>query len=216
MKRRLFQKTFLFLTFVFAVNSNSQESSFCSVKDYQDFMKHNYSCDEVEIKTKLSKQINDKNIKKFESKNLLSWLKEMKEIWRDFPVYRQMKINSKSATNIKYLEPCKYDKIGKLEKGLIHNENGSLEGTGVLTFDGKGSSCFSKLGVHKINGTFANGQLDGMATVYFNNGSFLRAPFLNGAISGLARTFSCQYGACDFDYEAWNKPNRLSEVINMN
>ncbi len=160
-----------------------------------------------------SKKIPEAN-NKVESKNLLSWLNKMKDIWTDFPVYRQIKNNDNIFTK-KYFESCQFDKIEKLEEGLFQNENGSLVGTGVLTFDKKGSSCLYKLGIYKINGTFARGQLEGMATIYFNNGSFFRAPFSNGAISGLARSFSCLYGACDFDYEAWNKPSRLSEVNNM-
>ena len=227
MKRRLIQYLFELLTLIVVNNGCSINSTnLCSVKDYQELMRQNYSCG-VKIKPKLSKVTSSQQsnkrlekIEKVESKNLLLWLKEMKEMWKDFPVYRQIKTNKNSSNDKiftkKYFESCKFDKIEKgLEKGFFQKVNGTLEGTGVLTFDGKGSSCFSKHGAQKINGTFARGQLEGMATILFHNGSFFRAPFSNGAISGLARSFSCQYGACDFDYEEWNKPNRLSEVRNM-
>jgi hypothetical protein len=64
-----------------------------------------------------------------------------------------------------------------------------------------------------VNGSFVDGQLVGMATIHFANKSILRAPFNKGVISGLTRFYSCQFGICDFDHEAWNVPNWLSKVI---
>jgi hypothetical protein len=129
---------------------------------------------------------------------LLKWLTEMKNIWRDFPV-SNLKQDSKES--LKFFSFC--DK----------NENFPNQNfDGVLSLEKSHRDCFSKFGISKLNGSFVGGNLNGMATIHFANGSLIRAPFDNGSLSGLVRKFSCLYGSCDFDYEAWNVPNRLAEV----
>ena len=89
--------------------------------------------------------------------------------------------------------------------------NGTIEGRGILTYSAD-SFCSKDKDVEKVNGTFVDGKLSGMATVHFTNQSIFRAPFNRGSISGLGRMFSCQYGVCDFSVESWNVPNWLSRV----
>jgi hypothetical protein len=89
--------------------------------------------------------------------------------------------------------------------------NGTIEGRGILSYPSD-SICSTEKGIEIVNGSFVDGRLTGMSTIYFSNMSILRAPFYRGSVSGLARTFSCQYGECDFNEEAWNKPIWLSEV----
>ena len=146
-----------------------------------------------------------------DSNPLLLWLKDMKMIWKEFPVYKGKESRSNKSPAKQFLRECSNDQVFDLTNGLERIKN-RLIGDGILTFNGKKSFCWTKLGIEKVNGSFVNGQLEGMATIHFKNGSFLRAPFSNGIISGLSRVFTCQYGACDFDYQPWTIPNRLSEV----
>jgi hypothetical protein len=170
--------------------------------------KLNFSAIDVRTEPKIKNFENQKTkVQSNANSQLLVWLKDMKNIWKDFPVETYER--RKPATPIKYFDVCENDK--KFEQ-LKLTSNGNLSNSEVLIFNENDSTCFSKLGVAKINGTFIEGYLNGMATIFFHNGSFIRAPFLNGSISGLLRKFSCQYGSCDFDYQPWNVPNRLEEV----
>ena len=55
-----------------------------------------------------------------------------------------------------------------------------------MTYD-KESKCYTDKGVEFVNGTFVDGQLEGMATIQFANLTRLRAPFSKGVLSGLTR-----------------------------
>jgi len=128
-------------------------------------------------------------------RQLVLWLKEMKEVWKDFPEHRS---DLDGSDPVKFFGDCRFDQKSDF--------------AGILNFDEKSWSCFSKFGVTRVNGSFVGGDLNGFSTVHFLNGSLIRAPFVNGSLSGLARWFTCLYGSCDFDYEPWNVPDRLAEV----
>ena len=167
---------------------------------------------------KLVKIVNNQNVKKNSRTNksilnvkknsrtdkneLLLWLKEVKNVWKEFPV---------EVANI-HSDPVPFFGDCKVEESFGRKMPQSNTEIMVLNFNKNENNCFSKLGVVKINGTFVEGFLSGSSTVHFANGSFIRAPFSNGSLAGLARKFSCPYGSCDFDYEPWNVPNRLFEV----
>ena len=126
---------------------------------------------------------------------LFRWLKEMKDVWKDFPI---LDGSDDGSDPVKFFGDCRIDPVTDFD--------------GIFNVGEKSRSCFSEFGVTKLNGSFVGGNLNGFATVHFANGSFIRAPFANGSISGLFRRFTCLYGSCDFDYEPWNAPDRLAEV----
>ena len=221
--------TYCAIILAFSVDIFGFDLSSCSRKEYDDVMLfQNLHCHlELDINSNLSKAetpskvSHESEIKKLRNEKtklksnvnnqLLTWLKEMKNIWKDFPVDGSEQ--NRLRLPIKYFDVCKNDKNFKDENDLKLNSKGTLNGSsGVLIFNENNSICHSKLGVAKINGTFIGGLLNGAATIFFRNGSFIRTTFQNGSISGLLRRFSCQYGSCDFDYQPWNVPNRLEEV----
>jgi len=140
-------------------------------------------------------------------KGLKKWIETIKNPNLEFPVFEDG-CNQKEQH---WIGSCS---DGTLSKGLIKNEAGKLEGKGELTFD-KSSECFDKFKVSKVVGTFAGGLLEGTASIHFKNQSFFIAPFCQGSVSGLARTFMCQFGFCDYEGDSekfWNTPEWLSEV----
>ena len=215
-------KSTLLIAFLFMLNSCSKfgtadYQSQCS--DYQSDTNLKLNITNVENYSSVKYNKCSNSTKKYESKDLVNstsnqlllWLKDMKTIWKDFPVFKSDELSAKNNSKTQFLIGCTNDDIASMSSDLRRVKN-QLEGKGVLTFEEEKSFCFTKLGIEKVNGSFVNGQLEGMATIHLKNGSLVRAPFSNGIISGLSRVFSCQYGACDFDYQPWTIPNRLSEV----
>ena len=104
---------------------------------------------------------------------------------------------------------------GSLHQGLAFDEKGRIEGRGELTF-GENTFCSKTFQVSKVVGTFIDGLLVGEASIEFKNLTSFVATFRRGVLSGLARTFSCRYGHCDFEEVPdidWNSPDWLTEVI---
>ena len=96
--------------------------------------------------------------------------------------------HSNSGQNIQQLSSKNgiiKSKFGNLISGLS-SKNGTIAGCGIVTYD-KESKCYTDKGVEFVNGTFVDGQLEGMATIQFANLTRLRAPFSKGVISGLTR-----------------------------
>jgi hypothetical protein len=133
------------------------------------------------------------------------WISTMKPPYLEFPTYKEELVEK----NEHWVNFCTN---GKLGTGLSYNQNGKIGGKGEVHFD-ETSECFNELDVEKVDGTFINGFLDGMAWIHFRNMSFFAAPFHRGTVSGLARMFSCKFGFCDFEEPAaWNVPDWLTEV----
>jgi len=102
---------------------------------------------------------------------------------------------------------------GSLKDGLAFNEKGQIEGHGEIAFD-KDSFCSKTFQVSKVDGTFVDGLLNGEASIQFKNLTSFVASFRRGVASGLARTFSCRFGHCDFEDDRINSPDWLTEVNN--
>ena len=94
---------------------------------------------------------------------------------------------------------------------MTRNRAGRIEGRGQVDFI-ETTTCFVAFDVVRVDGTFVDGLLDGIASVHFKNSSFFVAPFRGGTVCGVSRTFDCKYGHCDYDDDSWNIPNWLSEV----
>ena len=139
-------------------------------------------------------------------KELDRWIAKLKNPKLEFPTF----VDDSDNDVIKHwLDSCRE---GDLGPGLRRNRAGNIEGRGEVVFGDK-TTCFKVFNVVRVDGTFVDGLLDGMASVHFKNSSFFVAPFRDGSVSGLSRTFDCRYGHCDYeDPESWNIPNWLSEV----
>ena len=139
-------------------------------------------------------------------KELDRWIAKLKNPKLEFPTF----VDDSDNDVIKHwLGSCRE---GDLGPGLRRNRAGNIEGRGEVVFGDK-TTCFKVFNVVRVDGTFVDGLLDGMASVHFKNSSFFVAPFRDGSVSGLSRTFDCRYGHCDYEEpDSWNIPNWLSEV----
>lgn len=126
------------------------------------------------------------------NQTLFQWLREMKDIWRDFNAHEGVKADAP----VKWLPLC---------QEAITQENPSA--TGFFN----GSECH-RFGIAAVNGTFENGLLEGMVTITKTDKSLIRVPFRKGSMNGLCREFACPFGACDFSEESWNLPKWLKKV----
>jgi hypothetical protein len=175
---------FLLILSFYASSVHSNEKTACTSRQQ---LSKSDQLNELEIESNFLEQIED-------------WISTIKPPYLEFPTYKEELVEK----NEHWVNFCRN---GKLGTGLSYNQNGKIGGKGEVQFDEK-SECFNELDVEKVNGTFINGFLDGMAWIHF-----FAAPFHRGTVSGLARMFSCKFGFCDFEEPAaWNVPNWLTEV----
>jgi hypothetical protein len=154
----------------------------------------------------------NKNMEKNEvfgfQKEMNDWIVKMKDPNMELPHDGKGEDSKLDKKEKHWIHSCKE---GTLGIGLKENLNGKIEGQGKILFH-KNSFCYKEHQVVKVIGTFIDGLLDGKVTIHFDDLSRSVATFRQGILNGLSRRFHCKFGQCDFDIEAWNNPDWLTEV----
>jgi hypothetical protein len=153
-----------------------------------------------------------------QTQQLMRWFKRMSAVSDDSLTRADKSPLVRGARE--YLFPCSRDEFTPSQTLVRESEaeadeaaatEATVDGTGTITF-AEETLCRS-LGIASVEGTFVKGRLTGPASVWFTDGSFMRASFKEGVQHGMARTFWCKNGACDyFEDPKLKEPKYIKEV----
>lgn len=130
--------------------------------------------------------------------------------WFKSVIKGHVEINPKE-TNLDKIFFNEFDECKRTQLvNLTLSNSGQVEGDGKIFFD-------EKCKITSINGKFKNGMLHGKIRIDYQDGTFSRANFDQGALHGLFVHFWCKFGSCtQFDLEAWRKAKHLHEICVYN